>query len=654
MNAPTDPSDFSPRDGLEGALYMARRGVRVFRLARGTKNRFLDKAWTATATASLADIFDDWRGQEFNVGCLMTGHIAVDVDVKDGKPGLASLADIEPNLPRTYRQRTPSGGQHIIYKCPPGVQFSNSVCQLADGLDVRGLNGYVLGPGSEVDGGLYEVLDPAPIAEVPPWLAERLNVALKKDPSAPKFIGEIDTPSAMSGVAAFLMSADSAVEGAGGNVTTYAVANACMDRGVWPETTADLMLEHWNDRCSPPWDHDDLRAVVENAAKYRQNPIGCYRPEAGFEAIDVPKPEKRRLLKFARDVSMDAIRNQATNATIKGLFGPKEIILTYGESTAAKTFAVADRCWHIAMGLDWQGRKTKKRPVLYVCLEGEHGFEKRMEALKRRYGDPGDYFAVLNVPVTLIRNPTVGAEGVKTILAAFQELLALTGETTGHIALDTLSRAIAGDNENSAEDMMHFIAHRVDPIRHETGASFEIIHHTNKMGDLRGSSSLKPAVDCMMRIDRDGPLRTVTAEKVKDGEDGAVIQSFTLEQVCLGMDDDGVPITSCTVRSCETPPQPSNANKPREGRVAKALRSAYSSATAKGLLSDVPDPETGEVLKRLEIEALRPEFYAAYWNESSDTKRRTFGRLLNDLPVGFKRKKIGDVDFIWLDDADWS
>lgn len=271
---------------------MARRGVPVFRIVRGTKNHFIDKAWTATATASVFDIADDWHGREFNTGLLMDGLVGIDVDVKGGKPGLASFAKIEPRLPRTYKQSTPSGGFHLIYRLPAGIESANSVENFAPGIDIRGFNGYILGPGSEVGGRLYEVIDHAPIADAPGWLIERLEVARRRDPAAPKFVGEIDTPLAIDSVVMFLKtSAELAVEGAGGNLTTYKVANACMDRGVWPETTADLMSEHWNERCSPAWDDHDLRAIVEHAASYRQNPIGCANPALGFCIVDVPRRE---------------------------------------------------------------------------------------------------------------------------------------------------------------------------------------------------------------------------------------------------------------------------------------------------------------------------------------------------------------------------
>lgn len=634
---------------LEGALHIASRGLPVAPCRYGEKTP-TRKAWKQRATRNPEDIGIIFGGKPCNVAVPTEGLIVLDDDTR--KKGLPEWHLIDA-LPPTLTVETPSGGRHYYFRRPDGVTVSNSAGALAPGYDIRTDGGHVIGPGSVFDGKPYRIIDASPIADVPLCLLS-LCQSYRAPKSETRQVGELDTPSAIDSATSYLKhSAPEAIEHSGGNATTYKVACQVRDRGISPETALELMLEHYNEtKCFPAWEPGELQEIVNHAYAYGQNAAGRDNPAAGFCVIENSKPERpRKLLKFARDISMDAIKERATNATVKGLFGPGDLIISYGESTAAKTFGVLDRCWHIAMGFEWMGRKTKKRPVLYVCLEGEHGFEKRMEAVKRRYGDPGDYFAVLAVPVMLVRNPAVGAEGVKTILAAFKELLALTGEPTGHITIDTYSQAIAGDDENTAEDFMHFIGHRINPIRHETGASIELTHHTNKEGDIRGTSSMKPTVDCMMRFERDGDIRTVTAEKVKDGEDNVVVQTFTLEQVRLGTDDDGVPITSCVVKLCEAPPAPT---KPaREGKGHKALRVAFASATAKGLLSEVRDPETDESAKRLILEALRPEFYSVYRTGSTAAKCQAFNRAKDDPPLGFKIKLINGVEYIWLNDANW-
>lgn len=79
--------------------------------------------------------------------------------------------------------------------------------------------------------------------------------------------------------------APEAVEGAAGDETTLFVANKVLDYGVPESDAVDLMLDHWNERCQPPWAPDDLAVKVGNAARYRHSRIGSAAPEAQFEAV---------------------------------------------------------------------------------------------------------------------------------------------------------------------------------------------------------------------------------------------------------------------------------------------------------------------------------------------------------------------------------
>lgn len=76
--------------------------------------------------------------------------------------------------------------------------------------------------------------------------------------------------------------AEVAIEGSGGDQRTFAVCAAGRDHGLSPETTLGLILEHWNDRCDPPWDEDELRHKIINAYQYASNGLGSSTPEAMF------------------------------------------------------------------------------------------------------------------------------------------------------------------------------------------------------------------------------------------------------------------------------------------------------------------------------------------------------------------------------------
>src|ERR1051326_5758282 len=95
----------------------------------------------------------------YNIG-ISTGHsklIVLDVDPKSGgAESLDSLISEHGNgFMDTVRCKTGSGGLHLYFKDSFGLK--SSAGEIADGLDIRAVDGYVLAPCSNhVSGGKYE------------------------------------------------------------------------------------------------------------------------------------------------------------------------------------------------------------------------------------------------------------------------------------------------------------------------------------------------------------------------------------------------------------------------------------------------------------------------------------------------------------------
>ena len=100
----------------------------------------------------------------------------------------------------------------------------------------------------------------------------------------------LDDPLAIELATAFLRGAAPAIEGAGGDSHTNLVANRVGDFGISEPMALDLMLEHWNDRCSPPWEPEDLREKVRSAYHSRQNRLGVAHPGHAFKGIAIEAP----------------------------------------------------------------------------------------------------------------------------------------------------------------------------------------------------------------------------------------------------------------------------------------------------------------------------------------------------------------------------
>ncbi|UDQ87748.1 DUF3987 domain-containing protein [Xanthobacter autotrophicus] len=285
MEAPSPPM-------LDHALAAARRGIRVFpcwpgttephfrnNLKRATTSEAILRAWWAEwPDANPAGVFD----------------LVIDVDVKDGKRGAEGMADLDALdlLPATYTQRSPTGGWHFFYTAP-GADVPNSVGKIRPGVDVRGHHGFVLLAGAQRPDGSYEIASPAPIVEAPAELVRLCGERRKRDPAATDLDPALaDHPADIARAVELLRAAPPAVEGQGGDQATYCLALEVYDRGVSESTALHLMLEHWNDRCSPPWDTDDLAQKVCNAYRYANDAAGNKSVAADFGAPD-PEAQER-------------------------------------------------------------------------------------------------------------------------------------------------------------------------------------------------------------------------------------------------------------------------------------------------------------------------------------------------------------------------
>ena len=285
--APKDERSSAVGDKLAAALAWAARGFRVFPLAENTKDAPLWPGWTETASADPAVIAGWWRDPvsgmtlAHNIGVLTTGLIVADLDMKDGKNGVETFVGLDLAF-ETLTVRTPSGGFHVYYH-DAGFDVGNSQQSIGRGIDVRAFHGYVLAPGSEIDGRAYVVEIDEPVALVPATLLSRCKLPGAKDRRTTSI--DLDTPSAIALATAHLEAAAPATEGQGGDARTFQVACEVRDLGVSEPVALELMSGGWNGRCAPPWDLDELTAKVANAYAYAQNVEGKKHPIHDFGGV---------------------------------------------------------------------------------------------------------------------------------------------------------------------------------------------------------------------------------------------------------------------------------------------------------------------------------------------------------------------------------
>lgn len=319
----------------------------------------------------------------------------------------------------------------------------------------------------------------------------------------------------------------------------------------------------------------------------------------------------------------DRAFDESAQPLVDGLLDQGTLSMVFGESNVGKTFVVLDIAYAIATGGQWFGFDTEAGGVLYVAAEGGGKIRQRFAALTARHGrDAAVAMDLLNDTVDLRRDDADTRPLIAKIKAQ--------GRPLSLIVVDTLSRAMAGGDENSPVDM-GAIVRNVDLIRKHTAAHVMVVHHSGKTqaAGARGHSLLRAAIDTEIEIVR-GEIR-VTKQRDLDGEWSA---GFVLDVHVIGVTRKGKPVTSCTVRRVmDGSADGSGAGKisAKEGSVMAAVAeitargdasSGISVADLVAFLEDTPDKLSKEAarkhIERLVKKGLLTKCRAGFWKMAVD------------------------------------
>lgn len=184
----------------EWALHLATRGWHVFPIAPGAKKPPVIDRWETRASIDPKQINRWWQQTPYTIGIATgpSGLVVIDLDTpkpdesapdqwsatgtNSGAGVLRALAERHgATITPTYAVSTPSGGWHLYYTAPAGVQLRNTHNLIGWKIDTRARGGYVVAPGCPVPPNRYELIDDRDPAELPNWLHQAL---VSKPPAA--------------------------------------------------------------------------------------------------------------------------------------------------------------------------------------------------------------------------------------------------------------------------------------------------------------------------------------------------------------------------------------------------------------------------------------------------------------------------------------
>lgn len=492
-------------------------------------------------------VINQWRAQwpdcNWAVAAGLNGLFVIDVDPK----GLAwwEAYEASPEAPRealqrTLRVRTPRGGLHIYFR-GFGPTKANA---FAPGIDIRGgfyrdgvlvSGGYCLIPPSRTNDGAYSVLSgdrieplPESIKAMLPKRKEVTKAAQSPDKDLPTNVAWAE-----SLIDQYITDGKVAIEGQGGNDTSFRVACSILDKGISPQKCLAILSEKWNPHCAPPWEHWELETIVQNAFEYGEETKAGHKGHQSNEQVfghlvDDPRfriDAKRKLLGFLHDY---ADSTQAPSWLVPDLIPRQGIGMLYGASGSYKSFVTLDIALCLAFGVPGQwSLPSIQRDVLFIAGEGPVSIaRKRWPAWMQWQGihDRTNHRFVIREGVPTYKDSDAWKD-VRDDLEAMKVHPAF-------IVIDTLARFNAGLHENDSDDMT-LVTNFMENLARHYDCFVLAIHHEGKDASrgARGSSALYANMDSVFSMKKLESGAEMHVKKQRDADSPDKPYYFRLSEI---------------------------------------------------------------------------------------------------------------------------
>lgn len=329
-----------------------------------------------------------------------SGIFVVDLDSAEAVDAFSALGE----CPETLTVQTPRG-LHLYFEHPGGFHVGNSAGSLTKGVDVRGDGGFVVGPGSpHRSGGRYELaVDVAP-APAPAWLLEWLRARPAPAPTQAyegDVSDEVEKEYRRTVYTRYLRDeARPCVQGQGGDAVLFEVVQrGAYDLRLPVDDVLELVREHYDPRCSPPWG-DELEDRVRHKARDAKTKSTRMRieppprdmagmfaaptPEQKLEALDSALPAavpKKNVGIFWDDWDAPL---EPPQWLVDGLIPVSTVGGFVAHGSSLKTWTALSLASAVAQGVPWLDKYTtrKGRVIVLDYESGEYELRRRVRLLE--------------------------------------------------------------------------------------------------------------------------------------------------------------------------------------------------------------------------------------------------------------------------------
>lgn len=525
--------DFALKYAIEDEAY-------VFPIKADHKAPPLFKDWQSKSSKDPEQIrawAEEFPGCNWGCDCGKSNWLVGDIDCKPGQNGWQNWkriildAGAEDLWTRTHK--TSGKGLQFIMKGARKVRT-----EIKKNVELRSIGHYVVLPGSEtvqVRGkhgfkqmeGKYTIHNPAPIEPVPDWLIPLTEPKVTEPKELGLDVDQMDKPHHLQASIDYLLKAEPAVEGSGGNNHTYSIAAELKDRGLTPELAVSMMLQYWNHRCEPPWSPYELGTIVHNAFSYGQNAPGSKTKEAKLAEAqeEFSKADCKSWPISATEFALG--KAPPRKWLVQDWFPQNEVTGFYGKGSTGKSLAMMQLAYSLVSGKPWLGLSTQGRSeVLGVfCEDTEEELWRRTDRIRNTL----EYQGVSGKGFFLW--PRIGhdtclakLEGSQIVEGPFMKelrafLRSRPQEVHKTIILDTVTDVYFG-SENVREAVNHFIKVRLGGLIREFNATIIFLGHPSRTGMstgdmLSGTTAWENSVRNRLSLSRDDDTNIITLRREK-------------------------------------------------------------------------------------------------------------------------------------------